>query len=339
MANPNNITRAIIDATVDRGLREIEEDPRRSIRKLTDMGRRFIKGRFLQDVYAIVQELLRDDDCPYYVAIERLLRFTEKKALKGFGINVGYNSLTFGAKIIREEEKTQPYLIPWALMMRYNPMIPGSLTDAEIKELIRQGRQLGIYTYSIRCTGSLAALEKITDIISGTKNSAFFAILPDQEMTSEHFAMMRNCTNTIFLLPADSEYCEQNLKNMHRQKLLCGIYASYNDRNKDAFLSGRRSAELANLSAPFVIFIADDSCSPGTRNEMARYCKATRLSARYPYFLFDFYGDAIQVDHVVSSNACFCEVMENGDLHTQNGLINDFRHTQWSDKAGHHIYR
>ena len=29
---PNNITRAIVDATVDRSLREIEEDPRRSIR-------------------------------------------------------------------------------------------------------------------------------------------------------------------------------------------------------------------------------------------------------------------------------------------------------------------
>lgn len=36
---PNDITRAIIDATVDRGLREIEEDPKRSIRKLADMGK------------------------------------------------------------------------------------------------------------------------------------------------------------------------------------------------------------------------------------------------------------------------------------------------------------
>ena len=47
---PNNITRAIVDATVDRSLREIEEDPRRSIRKLTDLGRQFSKGRFLQEV-------------------------------------------------------------------------------------------------------------------------------------------------------------------------------------------------------------------------------------------------------------------------------------------------
>ena len=61
---PNNITRAIVDATVDRSLREIEEDPRRSIRKLTDMGRQFSKGRFLQEVYAIFLELLRNDDSP-----------------------------------------------------------------------------------------------------------------------------------------------------------------------------------------------------------------------------------------------------------------------------------
>ena len=52
---PNNITRALIDASVDRGLREIEEDPKRSIRKLTDMGRMFIKGRFMDEVLSIQQ--------------------------------------------------------------------------------------------------------------------------------------------------------------------------------------------------------------------------------------------------------------------------------------------
>ena len=75
---PNNITRAIVDATVDRSLREIEEDPRRSIRKLTDLGRQFSKGRFLQEVYAIFLELLRNDDSPYYTAIENLLRYTDQ---------------------------------------------------------------------------------------------------------------------------------------------------------------------------------------------------------------------------------------------------------------------
>ena len=66
---PNDITRAIIDATVDRGLREIEEDPKRSIRKLADMGKQFSKGRFVQDLYTLFQELLRNDDSPYYTAI------------------------------------------------------------------------------------------------------------------------------------------------------------------------------------------------------------------------------------------------------------------------------
>ena len=86
---PNDITRAIIDATVDRGLREIEEDPKRSIRKLADMGKQFSKGRFVQDLYTLFQELLRNDDSPYYTAIEHLLRNTERKGLKDFGINIG----------------------------------------------------------------------------------------------------------------------------------------------------------------------------------------------------------------------------------------------------------
>ena len=80
-----------MDATVDRGLKEINEDPRRSIRKLADLGKQFNNGRFMQDLYAIFQDLLRNDDSPYYTAIEHLLQNTDRKALKDFGINMGYN--------------------------------------------------------------------------------------------------------------------------------------------------------------------------------------------------------------------------------------------------------
>ena len=125
---PNNITRALIDASVDRGLREIEEDPKRSIRKLTDMGRMFIKGRFMDEVLSIVQDLLRNDDSPYYEAIEQMLRNTDRKNLKDFGISFGYSGLTYGGKVIREHELSLPYHIPWALTLRINPTLKDGLS-------------------------------------------------------------------------------------------------------------------------------------------------------------------------------------------------------------------
>nr|MCR5004702.1 hypothetical protein [Clostridiales bacterium] len=106
---PNPITRAIIDSTVERSLREIAEDPKRSVRKLADLGRLFTKGRFTNEVYSLVQDLLHNDESPYYEAIEKLLRSTDQQILKTFGINLGYNGLNIGGKITRLTRTDRTY--------------------------------------------------------------------------------------------------------------------------------------------------------------------------------------------------------------------------------------
>ena len=41
---------------------------------------------------AIFQDLLRNDESPYYQAIDFLLRSNDPEALRQFGINIGYNA-------------------------------------------------------------------------------------------------------------------------------------------------------------------------------------------------------------------------------------------------------
>ena len=59
---------------------------------------------------------------------------------------------------------------------------------------------------------------------------------------------------------------------------------------------------------------------------MAHYIKETRLQPIYPFIMFDLYADALQIDHVISSDACYFELLENGDIYTHNGLVTDYRH-------------
>ena len=324
---PNNITRAIVDATVDRSLREIEEDPRRSIRKLTDMGRQFSKGRFLQEVYAIFLELLRNDESPYYTAIENLLRYTDRKALKDFGINLGYNSLTFGGKVIRNAEAKKPFQIPWALILRINPSLPGSTSPAEIESYIKQGRPLGIYTYLIRCSGPLSCLESLTCLFRTYKDCAFLLLLPDQELSKTQLALLKPCTNTMCLFPAGAASCGINAEHMRRQKSWYSTYDYYDDGTCDDWISGRRTGKSLAYKNSFVILIARDSCSRETRLRMLQYIKNSRLQPTDPFIIFDLYGDALQIDRIMSSESCYFELMENGDIHTHNGLITNYRHT------------
>ena len=54
--NSQDITRALIDTTVARAMVEMDADPKRSVRKLCDLGRQFSRGRFQNQIFAIMQK-------------------------------------------------------------------------------------------------------------------------------------------------------------------------------------------------------------------------------------------------------------------------------------------
>lgn len=318
---PNDITRAIIDATLDRGLREIEEDPKRSIRKLADMGKQFSKGRFVQDLYTLFQELLRNDDSPYYTAIEHLLRHTERKALKDFGINIGYGSLTYGARQIRNHEKTRDYQIPWLVILRMDAASASGISPEDLENIVRQGSSLGIYSYAVRCHKNMPDLEALTGIFRKYAKCGFILFLPDAKLTAEQLLLLKPCTNIMTLLPAGGIFTDQNIRSMQRQKSLYGIYAFYEDADGDSWFRLNRCQEFVSYESSFVLMIPRDGCSQSYQDRMDAYIRSARIQQLHPFILLNIYSDAYQIDRSISSEPCFFELMEDGSIHTQDGCL------------------
>lgn len=88
----NDITRGLIDFAVSQCLKNIKEDPYRSIRRLADLGRQFAKGRFQEELFSLFQRLLLNEDGPYYEMLKQLVSSVDTDSLKTLGINIGYNS-------------------------------------------------------------------------------------------------------------------------------------------------------------------------------------------------------------------------------------------------------
>ena len=324
---PNRVARAIIDATVDRGLREIAEDPKRSIRKLTDLGKQFSKTRFLEEIYSMMQDLLRNDDSPYYTAIENLLRNTSRQGLKDFGINIGYNSLTFGGKMIREEEAARSYYTPWSIVIRIAPDQPHTLSVAEIENCIEQGRPLGIYTYILRYSGTLAGLPPLLSLIRKCADCSFFLILPNRTLEPAHLEQLAVCTNIISLLPAHADSSWENVEQLRAKKCFYGIYQSYSDSTYKEVISPENLDRIEQYRSGFLFFLPEDSCSIETRKKVAEFSKECRIHPSYPFITFDTEAGVCEVDRIVSGNQSYFEMLENGDLRTSTGIISDFRHT------------
>ena len=326
---PNPITRAIIDSTVDRSLREIDEDPKRSIRKLTDLGRLFNKGRFTDEVYALVQDLLHNDDSPYYTAIERILRHTEKRSLKTFGINLGYNGLNIGGKIDRSTAEGRTYRTPWMISIRINPSIPNSMSVSEVENIITQAKPLGIYCFSIRLEGSLLSLNSLLEILNRNTDCAFFFMLPDQKLTPLHLENMQNCSSAIFLLHTDSPFAAPNTAALRKRKIFFGAYGFYDDHSAASWAEDKRIKEFLTYEVPIAVLVADDTCSPKNMMRVAKYCRTSRMHPQHPLLLFDQVGDIAAIDRMRSEreSGCYFEILESGDLRTSREIITDFRHT------------
>ncbi|MGN0434671.1 hypothetical protein ACTQ1O_06110 [Bilifractor sp. LCP21S3_A7] len=329
---PNNITRALIDASVDRGLREIEEDPKRSIRKLTDMGRMFIKGRFMDEVLSIVQDLLRNDDSPYYEAIEQMLRNTDRKNLKDFGISFGYSGLTYGGKVIREHELSLPYHIPWALTLRINPTLKDGLSVSELESCVRQGTAMGIYCYFIRLSGAITCIGRLMDLVKQHPECAFVSLLPDEPLNPVQVAGIKECTNSMVMFQNRGAATADNVSAMKKNKILYGIYAVYGNEDAAAWYNDQKAEGLAELNAGINLLVSDDTCSKRNGAKVAKYCRSLRTHPEYPMILFDLAGDAVQINHIISEDECYFELLENGDIKTTTETISDFRHTTSLDQ-------
>ncbi|MFR9255401.1 MAG: hypothetical protein ACLVJ6_07805 [Merdibacter sp.] len=138
--------RISIENIVHKAFMDIEEDPRRGLRNLVDLGVNFAKGRFQKPFLRTIQNMLEDEDSAYYTLLEQLLKNTTPAHLSTFGINVGYNSCTMGANIIRSLEERYRFNIPWALSLQIDAKLLQEQPDL-YADIIEQGNDLGIYTY------------------------------------------------------------------------------------------------------------------------------------------------------------------------------------------------
>ena len=110
--NTHTIGKAMIETAVKHGFKEMREDPKRSMRRLADLGRQFSKSRFQDDIFSVIQEVLQKEDSAYYTMIENALANINEESLETFGINVGYNAWVCGARIAASAVNTCCAVMP-----------------------------------------------------------------------------------------------------------------------------------------------------------------------------------------------------------------------------------
>ncbi len=288
--NTYTITKAMIESTVDHGIKSMEEDPKRSMRRLCDLGRQFSKSRCQDYLFGIIQELLENEDSSYYDLVANALKNTDHGTIRDFGVAFGYTSWTYGARMLRSFEKKTGHAAPLTLMLRFQPDLAGGLSISDIDNIIQQGTAIGIFSYFIREVGGSSDSYEIINLFRKYPDCGFAYFRSSGRLTAAQIQMMKLCKNLLTLLPCEDSETALTAPFLRDNKILFGISALYNS----AYSTEQVSEALRNVipsEATFFIPIADDSVPESEIQKFTDLCYKSRLEQNYPVFVMDYYGD------------------------------------------------
>ena len=294
--NTRTITRAMIESAVSSGIRSMEENPKRSIRRLADLGKQFSRSRFQDDFFTIMQDLLENENNKYYDFVANVLANCDHDTIKTIGMNFGYSSWTYGGRVIRRTELESGFAVPLTMMLRWSPELcagnaPGALTVPDIDRLVKEGMELGIYSYFIREDGKASDSYELLDLFGRYPECCFVLIRPSGRVTAAQIQLLKLCRNALFFFPVDDEETYVTVPLLRNQKILFGLYSLRGGSRYEEPIPEDALRRLISVDAPFYLRIADDDVTEEQIAASMDYCYRLRLHPEYPCVIIEYYGD------------------------------------------------
>lgn len=322
-----DMNRMLVETVVRRTLKNIQSSPERETRNLVDLGLECSKGRFQKNFLRTTQKMLHNQESAYYSLVKNTVDTVDHDILTTFGINLGYNGCTKGARVIREVEAEHGFNVPWSLTIAINEV----KLDAEpdfYPSVLQQGISLGIHTFLFFITGDP---EKVLPLMQKQPECAFILFLRGHSLSSSFVKKMKAVKNVMTLVYANEDMPDacQKLKDA---KLLYGVYERYTEQDKERILSGEWLNTVLPAKPTFAVLRADYPCTPETKKDVYDYVVSVRDSQKYPLILVDLKHDILAIDRMISEEECIVGFNADGGLQTYEGYhreeqFNIFSHT------------
>lgn len=309
------LTYAVIKTAVDNGIRYIQDNPKRGVRNLLDLGEYFARGRFQKDFFELAHGILKNEDSFYYDIISRLIKNTSHKTIAGFGINIGFNSLTYGANIIREHEKEFGYSIPWVIVFNFEKSTDDHITAHEADKLIQEGKKTGIYSYMMMFGKNIEMLDEMYAAIEKNQDCAIVIFIKPciiDEETAKKLSSLSNLCINVIIDDCTLDFAAEKTNMLRKYKCFYGGYMYYNDNNASDIMNGVVSNKLLSASMNFAVLVKDQECSDETSIKVYEYIYNSRTRMNHPVCLMDFYGDIARIDSIISEESFFLCIDSNG---------------------------
>jgi len=317
--NDRKYTKVLIETVVERGIKDITDDPKRSLRRIAEMGKQFSEGRFQKASFGHITNLLKNDDSPYYKMLEDFLATVDHKCIKTFGLNLGYDSWTYGARVIRRESESRGYMLPWIVFIHYGMEKNKGMTAEGIRSLIGGLKPLGTNTYVLIIEHGSAADPDLMEVISENPECTFFLFLNDGEISAEEAETVKNLKNVVISVNISAAGAMATCRMLKEMKALYVIHYIYSTDETDRFADEEYIGSWLTYGSAFIFLVQKDS----DKGIAGKYARNTRMEQEYPILIWDIYSDSRLINEMISDMPFIFEIGSDGNvIYPENTGIN-----------------
>lgn len=312
------MNQALIETTVKQAIKRIQDDPERSIRNLVDMALLFSNGKFQHRFLEVIQQMLQNEQSSYYRMIPDVIANVDGKRLSTFGINLGYNSCTRGARTIRKAEAEQKFNVPWSIFLEIDDCCFKN-HEEHYFFLLEQGQSLGVYTWAFICdngiTSCLKLAEKYTD-------HALLILCRPNDITPALLDEAGELYNIMFAV-AHEDGIEDACNLLRKRNFLYSVSYSYAEEDLSEILNGNILSDIQVLHPVFTLFHPKNDCPLPIQQLVYEYVLETRMNQTYLTIPFDLAHDMQYIDEIISEDASFILFDKNGTCHSKTINISE----------------
>ena len=344
-----NLSTTMKKLGIEQIMKYLYKDPEVYLPKLMDWADDFSGGDFASQRRAI-RDAIENPDNPYYTFIRHMIRDVDQEVLTTVAVNFFINANLTGWHLQEIYRKKYNCNIPWAILLdptsacnlhctgcwaaEYGNRL--NLTFEEIDDIIRQGKNMGIYMYiytggepMVRKNDLIRLCEKHSDCIflaftNGTLIDEKFA---DEMLRVKNFVPAISLEG--FQEATDGRRGQgvygkatQAMELLHRKKLLYGISSCYTRVNFESITSEAYYDSLIAMGAYFIWYFhympvgndASPELLPTAEQRTEMYHRIRRYRATKPLFAMDFQNDAEYVGGCIAGGRRYLHINANGDI-------------------------
>lgn len=340
---------AALAAAVKTGLGYLERDPEVNIPKLMELVDKFVPDGWYESQRNAIRNAIQDKDSNWYKLILRIYEL-DPGVREAFFTNFIINASLKGSALQEETAEENNCNVPWAILLdptsacnlhctgcwaaEYGNKL--NLTYDEIDDIIRQGKELGVYMY-IYTGGEPLVRKKDLIRLCEKHNDCIFLSFTNATLIDEDFAndMLRvgNFVPAISLEGFETatdgrrgngvyQKVIKAINLLREKKLVFGISACYTSANFESITSEAFYDSLIDLGAYFIWYfhympVGNDAApellpTPAQRRET--YERIRKYRATKPLFAMDFQNDAEFVGGCIAGGRRYLHINANGDI-------------------------